>query len=440
MSPAPSDTLPRPLLPDDAASGLNRALRHWLAALLRDLQPALAASARACQADRYRKHFAHFAHAVFLCYHGLAGHASLRISYTTFPTAPGLVALAGLDTADPDRLGIGFSQLADSSRSRPAALLSGLLPTLVARVRAAGVRPGTAIPAELRVLDSTFLRLALGLVPWLPAKGGKDHPGVRAQVLYAPAFDLVEHLLVTDTRSNDCQGFDALLLDDPQRLAVLAGCTLVVDLGYYSHARFARLRTAGVHFVSRLHPQAALRVEEECPVQPALPGLDGGRIAIQSAQRITLGSPNNRAGAVLPSLRLITAMVAPTPRSRRNGATPTTYRLVTDRWDLGATEVVQLYLWRWEIELFFRWLKHQVKLPKWLGYSRNAVELTVALAMVVHLLLVLAARAGGLTRRTPALLARLRANLSHVAAIDRGPLPAATQLPLPLWAAPPVPT
>jgi hypothetical protein len=437
VSPVPADTLPCPPPGDDAGSGLNRALRRWLAALLRDVRPDLAASARQCDADRYRKHFGHFAHMVFLCYHGLSGHPSLRVSYATFPTAPGLVALAGLGTAHPERLGISFSQLADSSRSRPAALVSGLLPTLAARVRAAGVRPGAAIPAGVRVLDSTFLRLALGLVPWLPAQGGKDHPGVRAQVLYAPAFDLVEHLLVTDTRSNDVQGFDALLLDDPARLAALAGCTLVVDLGYYSHARFARLRAAEVHFVSRLHAQASLQVEEDCPVQSPLPGLDGGRIAVTADQRITLGSPNNRAGAVLPGLRLVTATVAPTPRARRNGAQPTTYRLVTDRGDLGAAEVVQLYLWRWEIELFFRWLKHHVHLPPWLGYSRNAVELTVALAMVIHLLLVLAARAIGLTRRTPALLARLRANLNHILALPACP---AVQLPLPLWSTAPPPT
>lgn len=428
MPPAPLDTLPCPHRPDDP-SGLNRALRRWLASMLREVQPELAASARQCAADRYRKHFGHFAHSVFLCYHALAGHPSLRISYSTFPTSPGLVALAGLGTADPERLGISFSQLADSSRSRPAALLSGLLPALAARIRAAGVRPGTAIPAEMRVLDSTFLRLTLGLVPWLPAKGGKDHPGVRAQVLYAPAFDLVEQVLVTDTRSNDVQGLDALLLDDPVRLATLAGCTLVVDLGYYSHARFTRLRAAGVHFVSRLHAQASLRIEAECPVQSPLPGLDGGRITVETDQRITLGSPNNRAGAVLSGVRLVTATVAPTPRSRRNGAAPTTYCLITDRWDLTAPEVVQFYLWRWEIELFFRWLKHHVTLPPWLGYSRNAVELTVALALVTHLLLVLAARAVGLTRRTPALLARLRANLGHVLG---GPLTAAVQLPLPL--------
>lgn len=440
MSPAPAPPLPCPRSVDDSGLGLNRTVRRWLAATLRDLRPALKASANRCQADRYRKQFDHFAHAVFLCYHGLSGHESLRTSYPTFPTAPGLVTLAGLDTPDPERLGISFSQLADASRRRPAALLSGVLPTLVARVRAAGVRPGTALPAALRVLASTLLRLALGLVPWLPATGGTDHPGGRVQTLYAPAFDLVEQVLVTDTRANDCQGFDALLFDDPDRLATLAGCTLGVALGYSSHARFARLRTGDVHFVRRLHPQAALRIEAEGPVQALVPGLDGGPITVQADQRITLGSANNRAGAVLPGLRLITATVAPAARARRQGASPTVDRLITDRWDLSAAEVVQLYLWRWEIELFFRWLKHHVKLPCWLGYSRNAVELTVAVALVVHRLLVLAARAVGLTRRTPALLARLRANLSHVLAIAIDPAPSVVQLPLPFCATDPAPT
>lgn len=174
----------------------------------------------------------------------------------------------------------------------------------------------------------------------------------------------------------------------------------------------ARLLAAGVHVVTRLHPQAAVRVAEERPVQEPLPGLAptdgaGGRIVVQRDQRdqrVTVGSPRNRTGAVVAGLRLVVATVAPTPDAARHGARPVVYRLLTDRHDLAAAEVVQLYLWRWQIEQFFRWLKGYVHLPRLLGYSRPAVELTVWLAVIVHLLSVLAAHARGLSRRSPALL------------------------------------
>jgi len=245
-------------------------------------------------------------------------------------------------------------------------------------------------------------------------------------------------VLVTAAQTPDVKGLDQALLDDPAQLAALRGRTLVVDLGYYSHARFVRLRRAGVHFVTRLHPQAALRAVVEQPVQPPLPPLEAGRITILRDQRVEVGSATNRAGAVLPGLRLVTASVAPTPQAARRQAPPVVYRLLTDRWDLSAADVVQLYLWRWQIELFFRWLKSHLHLPHLLGYSQPAVELSLWLALLVHLLCVLAAHALGARRRTPTLLRQLPFVLAQLSpgevAASAAP---ASQLALPFAAVPP---
>ncbi len=151
-----------------------------------------------------------------------------------------------------------------------------------------------------------------------------------------------------------------------------------------------------------------------------------------SDQRLTLGSPNNRAGAVLSGMRLVTAVVDPTPKAARHGATPVTYQLVTDRWDLPAEAVVQIYLWRWRIELFFRWLKSHLHLTQLLGYSRNALELTFVLALIVHLMTLLAADAVGIGHRSPVLLSLMPWALAHLDPTDLcdyGDSP--SQLPLP---------
>jgi hypothetical protein len=285
----------------------------------------------------------------------------------------------------------------------------------------------------LHLLDSTFLRLCLASCPWLPATGGTDVPGLRLHVLHAPAADLPEHAMIVDSHTPDCAGFDQAILDDPEQLAALRDQTLAFDLGYYSHARFVRLRTAGVHFVTRRHTQATLVVTADHPVQAPLPGLGGGRIAVVRDQEVRLGSPNNRRGAVLPGLRLVTAEVAPGTRSRARHRTPTAYEILTDRWDLAAATVVQFYLWRWEIELFFRWLKQHLRLPRWLGHSRNAVELTVWLAIVIHLLTLLAARALGWARRSPTLRERLRWAIVFADPVNA--TPDVGQVPLPLCAA-----
>lgn len=415
---------------------LNRRLRRWLAPTLRRLHPVLDTGAARCGAERYRKHFHSFSHATLLLFHGLTHGQSLRESYAAFAECPGLLALSDLAsaTAADEQIGVSFSQFADSNTTRPAAFLASLLPPLAAQVRSRWTVEVGALPPDLHVLDSTFLRLSLLLAPWAPSTGASDVPGVRVQVGYAPALDLPEHILITDSHHNDCQGFDLLLLDDPAALAALRDQTLVFDLGYYSHRRFACLLTAGVHFVTRLQAQATVRIEADLPVQVSLPTLPAGRITVLSDQRVTVGSEQNHSGAVLPGLRLVTARVEPQPKAARRGATPIVYRILTDRWDLDAADVVQLYLWRWQIELFFRWLKSHVHLPRLLGYSRNAVDLTVYLAIVVHLLTILAAHDLGLSRRSPALLRQLLIALVQLTPGDgQDASPSARQLAFPGW-------
>lgn len=409
----------------------------------------IAKSAAETKADRYRKHFRAFSHACLLIFHGLTRAESLSQSYAAFASCRGLVALSGLappnaqtsaqtsvgpsdslDQAD-QRLGVSYSQFAASNSTRPAAFLAGLIPTLVRRVRLAGSLSSAGFPPELHLFDSTFLRLSLVLSPWLPNNGPSDIPGVRLHIQYAPILDLPEHILVSDSHTTDRQGFDQAILDDPRRLATLRGQTLAIDLGYYGHKRFERLLAARVHFVSRLLSQASYQVEHDLPVQQPLPGLYPERIRVLSDQRITLGSSLNSQGTVISSLRLITAEVAPFAKAARRGAKTVRYQIITDRWNLSAADVVQLYLWRWQIELFLRWLKSHVHLPRLLGYSRNAVALTVWLAVVVHLLTVLAASALGWTRRSPTLLNLLPWALAHLSDQDGEPS-LATQLPLPM--------
>ena len=392
-------------------TGINRRLRRWLGRELPLLKGEISASAARCEADRYRKHFDSFAHACLLIFHGLSGNQSLRQSYTAFPACPGLAQYSGLaKSEDPEGIGVSFSQFAESNTTRSAAFLAGIVPSLIARVRQEGKLPQGSLPPHLHIVDSTFLRLSLLLAPWLPSNNKADVPGMRIQLQYAPALDLPEHVIINDTRTSDQKGLDQILLDDPTRLAEMSGQTLVTDLGYYSHRRFRRLLAAGVHLVTRLHPQARVHVEEWLPVQQSLPTFPSGRIAVISDQRVRVGPSDNR----VCGLRLVTAQVEPLPKAARRGAQPVLYRVLTDRFDLTAPEVVQIYLWRWRIELFLRWLKCYVHLSRLLGYSRNAVELSVWLAIVVHLLTVLATLSLGLSRRSPALLRQMVWVLAHV--------------------------
>lgn len=381
----------------------NRRTRRALAAELQFLKPEIVRAATVCQAERYRKHFDSFAHACLLLFHGFSHGASLRQSYAMFAGSAGFLALSGLAT-DQDEVGVSYSQVAASNTSRPAAFLEGIIPALVQRVRNTGVSVQDMPPA-LHVLDSTFLRVSLTLAGWLPDRMHPRNHGVRIQCLYQPAQDIPEQVLMTTTQTNDVGGLDQLLFADADQLAALDGHTVVFDLGYYSHHRVARMRANHIHVVTRLHPQAKVVVVADRPVQqplPAIAGLDADQFTVLSDQIITLGSAANHYGAVLDRMRLVTARVP----STRTGVVHT-YQVVTDRDDLSASLVVQCYLWRWKIELFFRWLKSHLNFTQLLGYSANAVLLSVVVRIIVHLLTLLIMARCGRSRRSALLHTQL---------------------------------
>jgi hypothetical protein len=404
-----------------AAPDPNRRMRRFIARELRQLQTAICVSAAACDADRYRKHFDAVAHFGLLVFHGLQPHASLRGSYAAIQQCPAVLAASGLVQPDGTPT-VSFSQFAASNTTRPAAFVLGILPGLIQRVQHSTL-PRADRPLELRIIDSTFLRLSHHLADWLPTPGPRGTSGVWVQLEYTPADGVVHSVVTSDRRSNDVQRLDAALFESAADLVERAGTTLVTDLGFYSHARFAALRAGDVHLLTRLHPQAATADQVDRPVQRTLPGLPAacrGRITVTADVHATVGSPNNRAGAVLPHMRLVTATVEPTTKAARAGMTGVTYELLTDRWDVSAEAVVQWYLWRWEIENFFRWLKRGLGLIRLVGHSANAVELSLWVALLVHLLCLLAA-AGGVTGHLASVLAQLPWLLSQCTLADLMP-------------------
>lgn len=411
---------PRPSIRSGSSQNvglLNRPIRRWLVREFRSLLPAVAASARTCKADHYRKHFAATTHAALLVYHGLSGSRSVTESYHRFAACSDLAQRCGFLASDGERVTVSRAQFLGSNTSRPASFLGLLLPPFVARVRQ--LAPHTTLPRDLRAHDGTFFPLSRLLAPWLHAKQRR----VGLQLTYDPARDLPEHLLIAKQHINDYVAMRRAILEDPTYLESLAGLTLLFDLGYYSHHAFATLLDAGVHLITRLHPQARYAVLEDRPLQPALVAEGTARITVTADQRIVLGSPNNRRTPRLLPMRVVTATVAPTNTAqRRQGSRQEThcYQILTDRWDLSATEVVQCYLWRWTIERLFWWLKRCLGTLHLLGYSENAVELSIYLGLLVHLLSVLLAHALN-QPRSQTLLGQLVVALAQLTSDDWPP-------------------
>ncbi|MDQ3363656.1 MAG: IS4 family transposase [Actinomycetota bacterium] len=359
------------MLPSPAALSARR--------LRKTLSPLVIDAVKRSDADRYRKHFPAFAHVWMLLLHTMSANESLRQSHAHQQADASLRARLGMPEW------ISYSQLARSSASRPSAcfenLLEGVRRKALNTPLVVSDAPLGSLGTKLAVLDSTFFSLSRKVCPWSEHKGYA--PGVRLQTELDLCRTIPTNLGLTLSKVSDRT---ALKEWD---LSSLGGWTLIFDLGYYAHAHFERLLGEGVSFVTRLQSQARYEVLASEPSSPGQRTPEGDTVL--SEEKITLGSPNNRTGAVLENMRLVTS-------ETRKGEL---HRLITDRHDLLASEVVvRLYRKRWQIELFFRWLKRQLGALRVLGVSREAVWLTILLAAIVAVVVMLveAARPKGVTR------------------------------------------
>src|SRR5215210_1356841 len=349
------------MIPDSAPFGRR---------LFRQVQPLIEDATHEHKADRYRKKFRATSHIWLMAMHLATGSGSLRQTHTRFGAQPHLRRRLCLPEW------ISLSQLARSSTSRsPEALLS-LITSLTAQLRDAPLFVSRCTDQEwkalnkVRAIDSTFLALSAKLSAW--SVHGRHKAGARVQCSLDIASRIPQVLCLTTASTND----HTALWEQDLTGEEWEGWTLIVDLGYYGHKQFERLLCHGVDFLSKLHAQAAYRVVQRVAVRQKQGWTPTKDDEVLSDEVIVLGSSNNRRGAVLEGVRLITSR---NPHGEE-------CRFITSRHDLAAWEVVELYRRRWDIELFFRWLKRQLGAVRPLGYTKEALWLTVLAAALVALL------------------------------------------------------
>ncbi|HEX2910728.1 MAG TPA: IS4 family transposase [Chloroflexia bacterium] len=155
-----------------------------------------------------------------------------------------------------------------------------------------------------------------------------------------------------------------------------ARVTYVFDRGYNSYLLFGQFQTKGAYFVTRLLGNALFHLKQELRLFEPEKGL--GLVADQ------LIALKDETGQV-HELRLVTYRTA-------KGQS---YRYLTNRFDLPALAIVRLYLWRWEIETFFAWLKRHLVFNHWYSENENGVRIQLFAGLLTFLLLRLYAATKG---------------------------------------------
>lgn len=253
---------------------------------------------------------------------------------------------------------VSRSTLSDANAQRPCAVFSGLLADLMARCeRAMGQRLADAV----YLIDSTGFRLSALSADWAQFSAGVS--GAKLHVVYNPDSARPSFAEVTPANVND--------ITVAKAMPIREGATYVFDLGYYDYGWWAKLNEAGCRIVTRLKVNTPLAVVAENPL-PAGSIILSDRIGHLPARQAR--SRRNPFQDPVRELRVRTE-------------TGKILRIVSNDLDAPADEIAELYKRRWQIELFFRWVKHTLKIRHFYGTSENAVRIQIAVALIAFLLL-----------------------------------------------------
>jgi hypothetical protein len=322
-------------------------------------------------------------HLIALLYGQLSGAVSLREIITGMASHQTRLYHLG---ATP----VKRSTLADANGQRPWQVFGDVFAALLGQAHR-GLRRATA--DAVRLIDSTSVRLSSLSADW--ATFSADVFGAKAHIVYDPQADRPVYFAVTPPKVNDITAAKAMPIE--------AGATYVYDLGYYDYGWWATLDDAGCRFVTRLKKNTPLRVVHENRV-PRNGNILSDRIG-HLPQRLA-GSRRNPLQVPVRELRVVIE-------------TGKTLRIVTNDLDAPAAEITDLYKQRWQIELFFRWVKQTLRIRHFIGTGENAVRIQIAVALIAFLLLRLAQASQKAVRRPLDFVRLVRANLMQRRRVDQ---------------------
>ena len=288
-------------------------------------------------------------------------------------------------------LGIGRvsrSTLADANEKRKPVVFEEVLKLLL---QIAGRRVRQERQEMLYLLDSTCIPLAGRGFQWAGELATRI-PGLRLHLLYATNQHLPVYFNITGENVPD--------VVEGRVIPIQPGAIYVFDKGYCDYNWWSHIDAAGACFVTRLKKNAAVCVGRTLPLEPHVQG-------VLSDVEITLKNSSNRGGH--------RNACAGTPLRRIEVAREGDEALVLVTNDLrsSAAMIAALYKERWQIELFFKWIKQNLKIRKFLGESENAVRIQLLTALITHVLLLLKRSAEGCKQTLRELMDQLRTGLFH---------------------------
>jgi hypothetical protein len=252
------------------------------------------------------------------------------------------------------------STLADANETRDWRIYAEFAQRLIAQARRlyAGDDLDVDLPSTVYALDSTTIDLCLSVFPWAHFRSTKS--AVKMHTLLDLRGNIPSFIHISDGKLHDVHALDMLLPE--------AGAFYVMDRGYMDFTRLHVLHEAGAFFVTR-----------------AKSNLDAHRVYSAPADRV--------AGVICDQTiamdGYLTQRHYPAHLRRirfKDPETGKTLVFLTNQVTLPALTICALYKSRWQVELFFKWIKQHLRIKQFYGISENAVKTQIWIAVSIYVL------------------------------------------------------
>lgn len=333
------------------------------------------------QADRYTKGFGCLGLLTAQVFGQLSGSRSLRDLETGY----------NAQRAQHYHLGTGpvrRTTLADASARRTPAVFEELARVLMA---AASRSVRRQLEEGLLLLDSTSFTLKGRGFDWTQATRTRNTQGLKLHVVYDLGSDTPVLQEITAANLND--------VSQAARMPLRRGASYVFDKGYCDYAWWSRFDEHDARFITRLKRNAKVSVVHACQIP------EPDRDTILADEWVTFSNRYPGGKRRNPYTREVRRITVRRPDKDSDLV------LVTNDPERTAAEVAACYKARWQIELFFKWIKQHLRIKTFYGHSENAVRIQILCALITYLLVALYRQSQGAKTSLRRVLDELRVGL-----------------------------
>ena len=265
---------------------------------------------------------------------------------------------------------IARSTLADANESRDWRIYADFAQTLIAIARPLYAHDpiGVELNESLYALDSTTIDLCLSLFPW--AKFRRHKAAVKMHTLLDLHGNIPSFIRITDGKTGDVHILDEFIPE--------AGAFYVMDRGYLDFARLFVFTLCSAFFIIRTKENVLFQRRYSHPVDKST-GVRSDHTVILTTIESTKAYPD--------PLRRVSYLDVENQRR---------LKFLTNNFQLPALMIAQIYKCRWQVELFFKWIKQHLRIKAFYGTSDNAVKTQIWIAVAVYVLVAVVRKRLGL--------------------------------------------